>query len=296
MILVTGASGFLGRHLLARLQALGYPVRGMVRTARACADLRARGYDAIVAEGLEAASFRAATRGIDTVCHLIQHLSPSEGCEEHERRLASNLLAACRVNGIRRIITVNRLGATADTRHPHLAARFLGERLLRESDRAVTVIRAGLILGESSPLLHFFRQVAALPVTVIPSWGATRVEPIHVNDLVAYIIAAIEHPDSFQQTFDVGCEDVTTYRDILESTATTTPIVSLPPFLDGLSNALLTWISDLPGIADHLSLLYEEQVCRERTIRAVFPHTPIRLREFFDSVSSTANSDELAAT
>ncbi len=296
MILVTGASGFLGRHLLARLQALGHPVRGMVRTARACADLRARGYDAIVAEGLEAASFRAATRGIETVCHLIQHLAPAGGCEHYERRVATNLLTACRTNDIRRIITVNRLGATSDARHPHFSARFLAERLLRESDLAVTVFRAGLVLGESNPLLSFFRRAAALPVTIIPSWGATRVEPIHVDDLLAYIIASIEHPGTYHRTFDVGCEDVTTYRNLIESAATTTPMFSLPPLLDGLSNALLSWASDLPGIADRLPVLYEEQVCRERSIHAVLPRTPIRLREFFNPVSPTANRDELAAT
>ncbi len=291
MILVTGSSGFLGRHLLARLRALGHPVRGMVRTARACANLRAQGYDVIVAEGLEAASFRAATRGIETVCHLIQHLSPAEGSEDHEHRIATNLLAAGRANGIRRIITVNRLGATAGTRVPYLSARFLAERLLCDSNLDVTIFRAGLVLGEANPLLHFFRRAASLPVAMVPSWGTTRVEPIHIEDLLSYIVASIEHPDTFGRAFDVGCEEVTTYRELIES-ATTAPVLTLPPYLDGLANTLLHWTHRRPSIAEHISLLYEDQVCRERSIRAVLPRTPIRLRECLASGFPPAKSDE----
>ena len=218
-VLVTGATGFVGRQLVdAMLTETDHDVTVLVRDATAYEPPG----DVTVVEGdvLEPGGFEASLEHIDVAYYLIHAMDARGDFAERDRRGARNFALAANAAGAERIIYLSGLGSDADKLSSHLASRREVESILAMGDAEVTVLRAAVIIGDGSASFRMIRQLATrLPVMVTPQWIRTPCQPIAIDDVVAYCLAVLERPETAGETYEIGGPDRLTYREMLLQTA-----------------------------------------------------------------------------
>ena len=218
LILVTGATGYVGGRLVPRLLEAGYGVRVLVRDP-----LRARGRSwsdkvQIVQGNVSIPeNLAAAMQGVDTAYYLIHRLTKSQDFIESDVADARNFAAAAREAGVRRIIYLGQLGAKeGEETSPYLRARHLAGDALRESGLPVTEFRASAIIGSGSVTFEMVRYLSERwPWLTCPLWAYTLNQPIAIRDVLAYLIAALETPESAGRIIDIGGPDTLTFAEML---------------------------------------------------------------------------------
>jgi uncharacterized protein YbjT (DUF2867 family) len=248
-VLVTGATGFVGRRLVPALVARGHDVVALVRDATGY-DAPA-GVEAVEGDLLEPGSFGAALEGVEAAYYLVHSMSAGAGFEERDERAAGNFAAAAGAAGVERVVYLGGLGADRDDLSPHLRSRRAVERVLAGGDYALTTLRAGVVVGAGSASFEVIRQLAAkLPVMLTPRWVRTLCQPIAVEDVVAYLVGVLDVPETAGETYEVGGPDVLTYEDALRRTGRqlgrTPLIVPLPVLSPELSARWIDLMTDVP--------------------------------------------------
>jgi uncharacterized protein YbjT (DUF2867 family) len=246
-VLVTGATGFVGSHLVPALCEAGHEVVALVRDP-ATYDAPA-GVEVVQGDVLDP---DLALPSVDAAYYLIHSMGAGEDFEERDRRAARNFVAAVDAAGIDRIVYLGGLGREEDDLSDHLRSRREVERLLATGAADLTVLRAAIIIGDESASFQVIRQLAErLPVMVTPSWVRTDCQPIYVDDVVAYLVGVLETPETAGRTFEIGGPDVLTYEEILVQTAEILfgrrpVIVPVPVLSPGLSARWLRLVTDVP--------------------------------------------------
>lgn len=248
LVLLAGATGYVGRLLLPLLEDRVIPVRCMVRNPNKI--MRNRETTEIVqGDVLNAASLDAAMQGVGTAYYLVHLMSGSKNFEQDDRQAARNFAAAAKKAGVRRIIYLGGLGDDTDPKlSPHLRSRHEVGEILRESGAEVIEFRAGMIVGAGSLSFDLMKSLTdRLPVMICPKWLTTPTQPIAVDDVLAYLLAANELPPSKSRTFEIGGTDVVTYSDLIREYARLKHlrrrlifVPVLTPYLSGLWLALVT--------------------------------------------------------
>ena len=214
-ILLTGASGYVGGRLLQALEARGHEVRCLARRPEFVA-ARAGPRTAVVrGDCLHPDSLRGACDGIGTVYYLIHSMGSAADFEARDREAARNLGEVARRAGVRRIIYLGGLGAGAGLSR-HLRSRHETGDVLRASGVPVVELRSGIVLGSGSLSFELIRAlVERLPMMVCPTWVRAPTQPIAVEDLIDYLLAALNLPDGGSRLFEVGGAERVSYRDIM---------------------------------------------------------------------------------
>jgi uncharacterized protein YbjT (DUF2867 family) len=220
-VLVTGATGFVGSRLVAALRAMtDHDVTVLVRDAD---DYEPPDDGITVAEGdvLEEGSFEDALEGIDVAYYLIHTMgSGDEDLIAQDRRAARNFERAATDADVERIVYLSGLGNEDERLSEHLASRRLVESELQAGSAEVTVLRAAIIIGGESASFRIVRQLAKrLPVMVTPRWVHVDCQPIAIDDVIAYLLAVLERPETAGGTYEIGGPDVLTYGEMLRTTA-----------------------------------------------------------------------------
>ncbi|TMQ72808.1 MAG: NAD-dependent epimerase/dehydratase family protein [Candidatus Eisenbacteria bacterium] len=239
-VLVTGASGFIGRPLVLRLVARGHRVRGLVRRAHEAQALT--GAEIEVGDVRDAGAVDRATRGMDVVVHLACATGVARASVAREVNVLGTrrVLDALRVNGGRRVVFVSSISAMRERMGPYGRTKREGETLVQHSGLEWVILRPSLVYGPG-PQGLFARLQRSLRAPFVPLIGAGAIEldPIHVDDVCAVIEQCLERADVWSRTFDLLGPDRVTFAQLLERLAARSGarprIVHLPP---GLALAL----------------------------------------------------------
>jgi uncharacterized protein YbjT (DUF2867 family) len=217
--LLTGASGYVGSHLLASLTAAGHDVRALTRrperaTLPAGTDVR-RG-DAVSGEGLG-----EALAGCRTAYYLIHSMGGpgDDDFAERDRCAARNFATAARAAGVDRVIYLGGLGGDEST-SAHLRSRNEVAEVLADHGPPVVHVRAAMVIGSGSASFEILRHlVDRLPFMIAPLWVETRTQPVALADAVEALVAVAGAPDPPAEV-QLGGADVLTYREMMSRYAT----------------------------------------------------------------------------
>ena len=216
-VLVTGATGYIGSHMLTPLTEAGYQVRAAARDPRR---VRAPGgVEVVAADATDAAAVRAALEGIDTAFYLVHTLAAGADYAERDRTAARLFGRAARQAGVRRIVYLGGLGAEDSALSEHLASRQEVGRVLADEGVPVVEFRASIVIGSGSTSFEMIRNlVEKLPIMTTPRWVRMKAQPIAVGDVVAYLLAAVEMelpPGELHCVYGVGGADTASYGELL---------------------------------------------------------------------------------
>lgn len=286
---VTGAGGFVGRHLIRHLRDQGHPVRGVVRSPRDLGVLRAAGCEAVRADVRDPAALRTAFAGARAVVHLVAILRErrDETFDGVNHVGAGNVAAAARESGVDRVVHLSVVGA-----HPqatrYLRSKWMGEQAVRSSGVETVIFRSSILIGSGGgaaaqfadvvryglwyPLvLQFggrplFGALASLtPLLPVLGSGAYRLMPVALDDVLPALVVSVDRPDLGGRTFEIGGPQVLTYNEILETTARVLGLrrrrLHLPSWAVRAVVRAFSVLPNPPITDDEAQALFEENLC-----------------------------------
>jgi len=248
LVLLTGASGYVGGRLVKQLELAGVTVRCLARRPEYLRDRVNPSTQVLGGDVLDPASLVEAFHDVDVAYYLV-HSMGSSGCfEEEDRRAARNFAEAARTAGVRRIIYLGGLGDRNESLSAHLRSRHEVGEILRASGLPVLEFRASIILGAGSLSFEMIRALAErLPIMIAPRWVSVPAQPIAIPDLLQYLVAALDHPVEGSQIYEIGGADVVSYGDLMREYARQRglrrfilPVPVLTPRLSSLWLGLVT--------------------------------------------------------
>jgi uncharacterized protein YbjT (DUF2867 family) len=309
MIAVLGATGFVGAALTRQLAAGPEPVRALVRDrAKALERLGEAGeaVELVVGDMHDEQALAALLDGVRAVYVLVQTVTARQPAgagdyAEAERRAVAGIAAAARRAGVARLLTVGLIGARPDAHNPWVRSRARIEADLLASGLAVTVLRAGLVVGAGGAGFDRLASAASRRLAVILGSGTQRWSYIALPDLVGYLIDAADEPSTAGRVLDVGSTETPTYRELLARTSqvlgTRSPrVLALPlPLVTSIAPAL-ELLGRLPrgGLRNAISHLGDDLVGDTSAARELMPRDllgweeSVRVARSLDGVAASA--------
>lgn len=286
MILITGATGFIGGSLLRHLLDSGREVRVLIRPSRRSPRLpKGRPIDVAVASLTDERALRAAFRDVEVIIHLA-------GAEWQGRN--ANLLAVdvrgteslARVAAdanVKRILTVSHLGATRASGYPVFKAKGIAEEYIRRSGIPYTIFRSSLVFGPEDHFTTSLRRLLQVTPFFFPLPGSTRtvVQPLWVEDLVTVLLWSLEDEETLNRTYEIGGSEFFTARQIVEtimhvSQHPRTLFEMHPVLLRALIVTLESFIPNYPVSSFWLDYLAVSRTCAVDALQRSFGLMPAR--------------------
>ncbi|MDX6506024.1 MAG: hypothetical protein QOG06_668 [Gaiellaceae bacterium] len=254
MILVTGATGFIGPRVAHALRERDLAIRALVRrpSDRGAATLAAWGAELVQGDMTDSDSIRRAVDGCETVVHLV---AVRQGNAEQFRSVMEegtrDLVTASHEAGVRRFVLMSALGTSEETKDlvPYYHAKWEQEQTVRGSGIEHVIFRPSFVFARDGGILPTFRRLARLaPVTPIIGSGRQRIQPIWIENVAAYFAQGVDRAEAANRTFELGGPDVVSWNEFWErlkkALGQRRPSVHVPTSLMR-ANALLT--ERLPG-------------------------------------------------
>lgn len=215
-VLLTGATGYIGKRLLPILVGQGHEVICLVRDAsrmRIHPDLQAK---VSVHEGdLLKPNTLNFSQEIDACYYLVHSMSNSKDYVSLEKQSANNFIEALKPTQCQQIIYLSGI-VNSNELSEHLNSRLQVEKILSSSSIPLTTLRAGIIIGSGSASFEIIRDlVEKLPIMVTPKWLNTKCQPIGIRDVLSFLIQSLHHTKVYKQSIDIGGPDVLSYKEML---------------------------------------------------------------------------------
>jgi uncharacterized protein YbjT (DUF2867 family)/uncharacterized protein YndB with AHSA1/START domain len=279
LILVTGATGYIGGRLVPRLLKDAHRVRCLVRDP---SRLEGRPWhnavEIVAGDVLQPASLRQALDGVSIAYYLIHSMGAGAHFEERDLVAARNFSAAAKAAGVERIIYLGGLAEPSPALSDHLRSRQQTGEALREGGVPVTEFRAGVIVGSSSLSFEMIRYLTErVPVMICPRWVYTRAQPIGIRDVLDYLVESISVPASSGRIVEIGGADVITYGDMMTTYADVRGLkrwlVPVPFLTPRLSSLWVNLVTPIPAAMARplIEGLRNENVVTDSAARELFP-------------------------
>src|ERR1700722_2708572 len=218
-VLLTGATGYIGGRLLDRLEQADRRVRCFTRRPEALAGRVAVGTQVVAGDLLDLESLAAAMDRVQTAYYLVHSMGASGNFESLDRRAANNFAQAARAAGVGRIVYLGGLGS-GDDLSAHLSSRQEVGDILRSSGVATIELRASIVIGSGSASFETVRAlVERLPAIPAPRWVETAAQPIAIDDVIDYLIAALTFDHAASTIVEIGGKDRVSYAEVMREYA-----------------------------------------------------------------------------
>ena len=284
-VLLTGATGYVGGRLLAELERRGVALRCFLRRPESLRGRAAPSTELAAGDALDAQAVARALGAVDAAYYLI-HSMGGEDFAARDREAARIFGTAAREAGVKRIVYLGGLGENAGGLSEHLRSRQETGEILRESGVPVVEFRASIVLGSGSLSFEMIRAlVERLPIMICPRWVAVEAQPIAVEDVIAYLAAALDLPAGAERVYEIGGPDRVTYGDLMREYARQrglkrllVPVPLLTPRLSSLWLGLVTPLYARVG-RKLVDSMRNPTVVRDPAALLVFPVKPRGVRE-----------------
>jgi uncharacterized protein YbjT (DUF2867 family) len=270
-VLLTGVSGYVGGRLLPRLEERGFPVRCLARRPEFLAGRAGPKTEIVQGDVMSPETLAPALEGVHTAYYLIHSMGGAgpEGFEARDRLGAENFAHAARASGVQRIVYLGGLGDQEGELSPHLRSRHEVGRILRDSGIPVIEFRASIVIGSGSLSFEMLRAlVERLPVMVTPRWVHVRAQPIAINDLIAYLEAALDLETEESRIYEIGGAERVSYGELMREYARQRqlrrfmiPVPVLTPRLSSL------WLGLVTPLYARVGRALIESICHETVVR-----------------------------
>lgn len=307
MILITGASGFLGSHLANYAVNRGRRVRGLVRPTSDLSALDTRRIPICQGDLLDPVSLRAALAP-PVLCVVHCAATTSETKVDHAESLrvnvqgTKNLIEACHQQGVERFIMISTQSANKLNPSTYAQSKLAGDVLVEQSKLAYTILKPSTIYGAGSKGLFakMVRLLDTLPLIPVLGPGGRLIRPIYVFDLCEAILQCESSPNTLHKTYDLGGRDLVSYEDfvrsILQMRRIKKPLVHIPLPVCHILAATFGILKNPPFTRDNVLGLNQNQTCNIAAARNDFGFQPVDLREGLRQTFSTCEHELLAQT
>jgi uncharacterized protein YbjT (DUF2867 family) len=265
---------------------LGYRVRCLARNPEALKETTRPPTEVTSGDALDRASLDSAMRDIDVAYYLVHSMGSSGSFEESDRQAALNFAESAKAAGVSRIIYLGGLGRSDEALSPHLRSRQEVGRILRDSGPPVLEFRASVVIGAGSLSFEMIRSLTErLPIMITPRWVNVPAQPIAIDDVLEYLVAALALPASQSRVYEIGGAEQVSYADIMREYARQRGLhlrmIAVPfltPYLSSLWLGLVTPIYARIGRKLIESIIHST-VVRDPAAREDFAVRPVGVRE-----------------
>lgn len=248
LILVTGGTGYVGGRLIPMLERNGHRLRCGARNPARLRSRVSASTETVEVDVLDPQTLPAALDGVHTAYYLVHSMGTGRDFEDDDRRGAQNFAIAARDAGVQRIVYLGGLGDSDESLSKHLRSRQEVGEILKESGAQVVEFRASIVIGSGSLSFELVRSlVQKLPVMIWPKWVSTLASPIAIEDVLAYLVAILEHPVDDSVVYEIGGPQKISYGGIMMAYArlrglrrVTIPAPLISPRLSALWLGLVT--------------------------------------------------------
>lgn len=242
-ILLTGATGYIGGRLLSALEASGRPLRCLARRPEALRAKAAPTTEIVGGELMDPSALATALADVDTAYYLVHSMGAHGDYRQTDRDAATAFGAAARAAGVRRIIYLGGLAHDDGSLSTHLKSRLETGEALRASGVPIIEFRASIVIGSGSLSFEMIRAlVERLPVMICPKWVGTQAQPIGIDDVLTYLVEALNLPGDESRVFEIGGATRASYGDLMREYAR--------------QRGLRRWMISVPLLTPHLSSLW----------------------------------------
>jgi len=216
-ILLTGATGYIGKRLLPVLVGQGHHVVCCVRDKSRFSPIKSilESISVIEIDLLDESSLSNIPNDIDVAYYLVHSMSSAKDYKLLEQKSAVNFRSALLRTTVKQVIYLSGI-INESALSEHLSSRKTVEEELEKGKYHFTCLRAGIIIGSGSASFEIIRDlVEKLPVMITPKWLLTKCQPIGISDVILFLSGCILNKETFDKNFDIGCNDILTYKEML---------------------------------------------------------------------------------
>lgn len=280
LILLTGATGYVGGRLVPKLLESGYRVRCLVRDP---SRLQGRAWlkkvEVVAGDALHPQDLAVAMQGVSAAYYLVHGKQGSKDSAERDLQAARNFSQAAEEEGIEQIIYFGELVDPTANLSPYLRSRHETGFTLRHGKTPVTEIRAGMIIGSGSALFEMIRYLTELqPVLTCPAWFFSQAQPIAIRDALSYLVDVLKTPDAIGRVIEVGGPTRLTYADMMLGYAKERNLrrwlIRTPFYTPRLSAYWVHMVTPIHWrvVAPLIEGLRANLIVRSETAKKLFPH------------------------
>lgn len=303
-VLLTGSTGYIGKRLIPVLVESGHHVVCCVRDLNRFNPPESLKQNITVVEIdlLHSETLRKIPQDIDVAYYLVHSMSSAKNYQILEQKSALNFRKALLKTGVKQVIYLSGI-VNAVNLSSHLASRKRVEDELAKGSYHFTCLRAGIIIGSGSASFEIIRDlVEKLPVMITPKWVQTKCQPICISDVLVLLDRSMLNPATFNQNFDVGCDDILTYKEMLLGFAKVRHlkriIWTVPVMTPRLSSYWLYFVTATSYMlaCSLVDSMKTEVICRDQRLNQILALRPISYEESIQRAFKKIQSNALISS